>query len=52
MNIVFLSTKLNLTWTSMQEILPQLEDLWTKVSSGRGDHIQVINVDDSTPTVI
>jgi glycosyltransferase involved in cell wall biosynthesis len=49
MNVVFLETKLNLKWTSMQEILPQLENVWSHALNKSGHEYSCICVDEMTP---
>jgi len=49
MNIIFLETKLNLTWTSMEEILPQIEEAWSRTCKKEGDYFHRISVDNSLP---
>lgn len=49
MRIVILKTEQNYVWTSMQEILPAIENLWLDASKDISSIVELINVDCSKP---
>ncbi len=49
-NIILLYSEENFVWTSMQEIIPHIRDIWTSYCE-QGDHqLKVINVDQCRPS--
>jgi glycosyltransferase involved in cell wall biosynthesis len=49
LELLILTTKQNFQWTSMQEILPSLEEMWGNVSELQKLKTKIINVDDNEP---
>ncbi|MCR9202940.1 MAG: glycosyltransferase [Halobacteriovoraceae bacterium] len=50
MKILFLETRQNEVWVSMQEILPHIKNVWTHVSSQKGWDLSSVDVDNTSPT--
>lgn len=50
MKILFLETRQNEVWISMQEILPHIKSVWTHLSSQKGWELSSVDVDNSSPT--
>ncbi len=44
--VLFLETRQNFVWTSMQEILPQISILWEELSQSENFELKKVNVDD------
>lgn len=50
MNILFLETRQNEVWISMQEILPQIKRVWTLFCEEKGWDFHCVDVDNNSPT--
>lgn len=50
MKILFLETKQNEVWVSMQEILPHIQEVWNLIAKNIGGELIVKNVDELNPS--
>lgn len=50
MKVLFLETRQNEVWVSMQEILPHIKKVWTYLSNQKGWEFHCVDVDNSSPT--
>ena len=49
-NVILLYSEENFVWTSMQEIIPHIKDIWTSYCEQNNHQLKVINVDQCRPS--